>query len=259
MRRRLFAEPDANWNGWRSVPIALQKRVQIPRDELVAGRDPDRVRAMFGRIARRYDLANHVLSGGCDFWWRRRSATIVRRWQPRRLLDLATGSGDLARSIARHSPATEIIAADFSPEMLAIAERKGVANTVVADALALPFADGNFDAITVAFGLRNMTDWNRALREMARVLVPGGHLLVLDFSQPPGSFGKIYRFYLHHLLPLFAALLTGDRQAYDYLGASIENFPSGEAMCRLLEGNGFQNAQAWPLTFGVATIYVAQR
>ncbi|HEX8490293.1 MAG TPA: class I SAM-dependent methyltransferase, partial [Chthoniobacterales bacterium] len=113
-------------------------------------RDPDAVRAMFGRIARRYDLANHVLSGGADFLWRRRAAKIVEVWQPRRVLDLATGSGDLALAIQRRLPQATIVAADFSPEMLQIARSKGVRETVLADALQLPFADHLFDCVTVA-------------------------------------------------------------------------------------------------------------
>src|SRR5256714_8071374 len=113
---------------------------------------------MFGRIARRYDLANHLLSGGADFLWRRRAAKIVASWQPRDVLDLATGSGDLALAIQRRLPQARIVAADFSPEMIERARKKGVANTIVADALQLPFADSTFDCVTVAFGLRNMAD-----------------------------------------------------------------------------------------------------
>src|SRR3954469_9590722 len=138
---------------------------QTPGDGDIS-RDPESVRAMFGRIARRYDLANHVLSGGADFLWRRRAAKLVAQWEPRDLLDLATGSGDLALAIQRRLPQARIVAADFSPEMFEIAQKKGAANTIVADALQLPFADASFDVITVAFGLRNMADWNRALSEM---------------------------------------------------------------------------------------------
>src|SRR4051812_6706546 len=201
-------------------------------------RDPESVRAMFDGIAPRYDLANHLLSGGIDFWWRRRAAEIVRRWQPRRVLDVATGSGDLALAIARRLPEAEITGTDFSAAMLAIANRKGMARTVVADALALPFADGSFDAVTVAFGLRNMADWKAALREMCRVLVPDGRLLVLDFSLPAGILRPLYRFYLHHCLPRLASIVTSRKQAYDYLGSSIENFPSGEAMRDLINASG---------------------
>jgi demethylmenaquinone methyltransferase/2-methoxy-6-polyprenyl-1,4-benzoquinol methylase len=214
---------------------------------------------MFGRIAWRYDLVNHLLSDGADFVWRRRAAGIVSGWQPQDVLDLATGSGDLALAIQRRLPEARIVAADFSPEMLEVARRKGVANTVVADALQLPFESGSFDVATVAFGLRNMADWDRALSEMARVLRPRGHLLVLDFSIPAGALRSAYRFYLHRCLPLFASIVTGQKAAYDYLGGSIEKFPNGAAMIEMIERNGFTGAKAKPLTGGIATIYTAQR
>ena len=222
-------------------------------------RDPDAVRSTFGRIARRYDLANHLLSGGADFLWRRRAAKIVAGWRPREILDLATGSGDLALVIQARLPDATIIAADFSEEMLTVAREKGVANTVVADALELPFASESFDVVTVAFGLRNMADWDRALNEMARVLRTGGHLLVLDFSLPTGTLRPAYRFYLHRCLPWFASIVTGQKAAYDYLGGSIENFPSGQAMLELIERNGFISPAAEPLTGGIATIYTAEK
>ena len=214
---------------------------------------------MFGRIARRYDLANHLLSGGADFLWRRRAAKIVAAWEPRDVLDLATGSGDLALAIQRRLPQVRIVAADFSPEMIDIARKKGAANTMVADALQLPFADSTFDCVTVAFGLRNMADWDRALSEMARVLRDRGHLLVLDFSLPAGGLRPAYRFYLHRCLPLLALIVTGQKAAYDYLGGSIEKFPSGPAMLELIERNGFTNATTEPLTGGIATIYTAEK
>ena len=222
-------------------------------------RDPNAVRAMFARVARRYDLANHLLSGGLDFWWRLRASEVVRQWRPRRVLDLATGSGDLALTLTRKLPEAKITGADFSPEMLAVAREKGLTNTTVADALQLPFADGSFDAVTVAFGLRNMADWDASLAEMARVIAPGGHLLVLDFSLPRGVLRPLYRAYLHHCLPRLAGVITGQKAAYDYLGDSIEKFPSGQEMCALIEANGFHDADAHPLSGGIVTIYTARR
>jgi demethylmenaquinone methyltransferase/2-methoxy-6-polyprenyl-1,4-benzoquinol methylase len=214
---------------------------------------------MFGRIARRYDFANHLLSGGADFLWRRRAAKIVAGWQPRDVLDLATGSGDLALAIQRRLPEAKVTAADFAPEMLEVARRKGVEQTVLADALQLPFQSASFDCVTVAFGLRNMVDWDRALSEMARVLRAGGHLLVLDFSIPTGALQPLYRFYLHQCLPLLASIVTGQKAAYDYLGGSIEKFPSGGEMVELIERNGFTLATAEGLTGGIATIYTAEK
>lgn len=214
---------------------------------------------MFGRIARRYDLANHLLSGGADYWWRQRAVKVVEAWQPRRVLDLATGSGDLALALQRRLPEAVIIAADFSSEMLEMAQRKGVRQTVLADALSLPFETASFDCVTVAFGLRNMADWSRALREMSRVLRSSGYLLVLDFSLPEGPLRPAYRFYLHRCLPPLASLVTGQQAAYNYLGGSIETFPSGDAMVQLIERNGLAIASVRPLTGGIATIYTAQK
>jgi demethylmenaquinone methyltransferase/2-methoxy-6-polyprenyl-1,4-benzoquinol methylase len=231
---------------------------QTPGDGDIS-RDPESVRAMFGRIARRYDLANHVLSGGADFLWRRRAARIVVGWKPSDVLDLATGSGDLVLAIQRRLPNARIVAADFSREMIEVARKKGVANTMVADALQLPFPDSSFDCVTVAFGLRNMANWNRALTEMSRVLRDRGHLLVLDFSLPSGAMRPAYRFYLHRCLPTLASIVTGQKAAYDYLGGSIEKFPSGVAMLEMIERNGFTNVKAEPLTGGIATIYTAEK
>lgn len=222
-------------------------------------RDPGAVRAMFDSIARRYDLANHLLSCGVDFYWRWRATRIVERWGARHILDLATGSGDLALAMQRRMPQAEVTGADFSSEMLECARVKGLVRTVVADALALPFTDGSFDCVTVAFGLRNMSDWAAALCEMSRVLSSGGKVLVLDFSLPQPLFRPAYRFYLHRCLPPLAALITGRRDAYEYLAASIEEFPSGATMTRLMEANGLASEKATPLTGGIATMYTAQK
>jgi demethylmenaquinone methyltransferase/2-methoxy-6-polyprenyl-1,4-benzoquinol methylase len=225
-----------------------------------AGRDPNAVREMFDGIARRYDLANHLLSCGCDFAWRKRAAEIVAAWSPNAIVDLATGTGDLALALAKTLPRSEIIGADFSEEMLAVAKAKGVRRVVTADALALPFADRSFDCLTIAFGLRNIKDWNAALREMSRVLTANGNLLVMEFSLPSMSILRsVYRFYLHRLMPIFGSFLTRKKTAYDYLGDSIEQFPGGEELVRLVEANGFSNAAAEPLTGGIVTIYTATK
>ncbi len=214
---------------------------------------------MFDRVAPRYDLANHLLSGGIDFLWRARAVRTVQNWGAKRILDLATGSGDLALALQRRLPAAEVTGADFSTEMLKLARTKGVKRTVVADALALPFPDAAFDCVTVAFGLRNMADWAGALREMARVLEARGHVLILDFSVPTGLLRPAYRFYLHRCLPKVAAVVTGHGDAYEYLGASIEQFPSGAAMETLLSENGFSAPTSRPLTGGIAALYSAEK
>ena len=221
--------------------------------------DPAKVRGIFSAIADRYDLANHVLSGGLDFLWRAKAVRMVRAWGPTRVLDLATGSGDLALAMQKAMPQATIVGADFCLPMLQVAARKGLHPLVVADGTRLPFSDGSFDAVTAAFGLRNMESWPEALREMSRVLVPGGHLLVLDFSMPKPPFSLLYRFYLHQVLPRVAGALTGNRAGYEYLGESIEAFPSGAAMCSLIRANGFAAAEAKPLAAGIVSIYTAQK
>jgi demethylmenaquinone methyltransferase / 2-methoxy-6-polyprenyl-1,4-benzoquinol methylase len=215
---------------------------------------------MFGAIARRYDLANHALSCGIDFYWRKRAADIVVNWRPDKIVDLATGTGDLALALQKKLPNAEVTGVDFLPEMLELAQRKGLSRAILADAMQLPFPDGSFDCVTIAFGLRNMENWRDALGEMSRVLRQGGHLLVLEFSLPTRLIVRtIYRFYLHRCLPLLGSFLTGRKSAYDYLGASIEEFPSGRAMLDLLEMSGFRHATYQPLSYGIVTIYTAQK
>lgn len=214
---------------------------------------------MFGAIARRYDLANHTLSCGTDFYWRKCAANIVASWRPGKIVDLATGTGDLALALQKKLPDAEVTGVDFVPEMLDLAQRKGVRQTILADAMQLPFSDGSFDCVTIAFGLRNMENWGGALAEMSRVLGRDGHLLVLEFSLPTRSIVRaIYRLYLHRCLPLLGSLLTRKKSAYDYLGDSIEEFPSGHAMIDLIEASGFRHATLQPLSYGIATIYTAQ-
>jgi len=218
------------------------------------------VRHMFGAIARRYDLANHALSCGIDFYWRRRAADIVVTWRPKGIVDLATGTGDLALALQKKLPGAEVTGVDVVPEMLELSHRKGVCRTILADAMNLPFPDASFDCVTIAFGLRNMEDWAGALGEMSRVLRRGGHLLVLEFSLPTKSIMRnIYRFYLHRCVPLLGFLLTGRKSAYDYLGDSIEEFPTGRAMLNLIETSGFSQATLQPLSYGIVTIYTAEK
>ena len=214
---------------------------------------------MFGGIARRYDLANHTLSCGIDFYWRKRAANTVASWRPCKILDLATGTGDLALALQKKLPDAEVTGVDFLPEMLELAQRKGVRQTILGDAMKLPFPNGSFDCVTIAFGLRNMENWRGALAEMSRVLRRDGHLLVLEFSLPTISIVRtMYRFYLHRCLPMLGSFLTGRKSAYDYLGDSIEEFPSGCAMIDLIEASGFRRATLQPLSFGIVTIYTAQ-
>jgi demethylmenaquinone methyltransferase / 2-methoxy-6-polyprenyl-1,4-benzoquinol methylase len=216
------------------------------------------VREMFGSIAARYDLANHVLSCGIDFYWRARAAEIVASWHPDTVADLATGTGDLALAVQKKLPRAELTGIDFLPEMLELARRKGVRRVVMADAMNLPFADESFDCVTIAFGLRNLENYSAALAEMRRVLNGKGHLLVLEFSLPTRSILRAaYRFYLHCCLPLLGSFLTQKKSAYDYLGDSIEEFPNGNAMCDLMRETGYVSPSFEPLTGGIVTIYTA--
>jgi demethylmenaquinone methyltransferase/2-methoxy-6-polyprenyl-1,4-benzoquinol methylase len=226
------------------------------------------VRNLFARIAGRYDLANHVLSGGVDLIWRARLVAAVRRAAPGDVLDLATGSGDVALALARAlPPETRITGMDFCQPMLDRAElkkagRRSARYTRVAfqlgDGLALPLADASFDAVTIAFGLRNMADRAGCLTEMRRVLRPGGRLFVLEFSQPDPWFQPIYRAYLRRVTPRLAAAVTGERTAYDYLGDSIEAFPDRAGLTREIAAAGWSQVRATPMTFGIVALHQAR-
>ncbi|PYI80457.1 MAG: methyltransferase, partial [Verrucomicrobia bacterium] len=210
--------------------------------------------------ATRYDLANHVLSCGIDFYWRARAAAIVDAWHPHTIADFATGTGDLALAIQKRLPYAEVTGVDFLPKMLELAQRKGVRRVVLADAMKLPFDDASFDCVTIAFGLRNLENCSAALTEMWRVLKAKGHLLVLEFSLPTTPLLRAaYRFYLHRFLPLLGSFLTQKKSAYDYLGNSIEKFPSGNTMCELMRGTGYISPNFEPLTAGIVTIYTATK
>jgi demethylmenaquinone methyltransferase / 2-methoxy-6-polyprenyl-1,4-benzoquinol methylase len=219
--------------------------------------DARSIQRMFARIAQRYDLANTLLSAGMDHFWRQYVARQVAGWRPRRVLDVASGSGALASAIQRAVPGAEVVGADFCAPLLLRSRRRRLSRLVVADALALPFADGVFDVVTVAFGLRNMASYDRALSEMRRVLAPGGHVVILDFSIPTGPWLPLYRVYLHRVLPRLAGWLTGAADAYEYLGQSIEAFPRGQAMTALLNRVGFSATKCRPLSTGVVSVYTA--
>lgn len=229
--------------------------------------DPVAVKSMFGRIAARYDVANRLLSGGLDVWWRHRLVRRVRRSRPAVVLDLATGSGDVAFALARQLPReTQIIGMDFCQPMLDEAVRKKESAGPAAypnvsfqpgDGMALPVPDRSVDALTIAFGLRNMADRQGSLREMRRVLRPGGRVFVLEFSQPARWFRPLYYFYLRRLLPAVAGLITGDRAAYQYLNETIGAFPERAALAASMREAGFATVAAVPLTFGIVAIHEA--
>ncbi len=221
----------------------------------MSGQDPKFVKGAFAKIADRYVVTNHVLSMGTDILWRRKVGRVVSRWNPEHVLDVATGTGDLALEIQKRCPEAKVLGTDFCPEMLAHATEGGVKETKVEDAMNLSFQDNTFDVVTAAFGLRNMEDWQKALREMGRVIKPGGHLLVLDFSQPSGFLRKPYGLYLNRILPKVAGLLTGQGGAYQYLAGSIGEFPYGEKMIELFKNAEFQDCECRSLSGGIASIY----
>lgn len=220
--------------------------------------NPVFVHRTFSSIASRYVLTNHVLSLGIDVIWRKLVATLVAEVDPKVILDVATGSGDLAMTVQKAIPDAKVIGMDFCAPMLMEAKKRGLENLAVSDGLALPLPDNSVDALTIGYGLRNMADWNEALSEFARVLRPGGRLVVLDFSLPTNPVLRTpYRFYLHRILPLLAGWLTGNREAYAYLGDSIERFPAGKDMQALIEKNGFTSARWQPQLGGVSSVYSA--
>ncbi len=228
-----------------------------------------RIRRMFNSIAPRYDLLNHLLSLNVDRYWRWRTTRLVPPRGDAPILDVCTGTGDLA--LAYHRAAggrAPVVGADFCHEMLVRATRKaerkraaGRVRFVEADAQRLPFPDDHFQIVCVAFGLRNVTDTERGLAEMVRVARPGGRVAVLEFSRPRGwFFGRMYRLYFRRQLPLVGGLVSRDRDdAYHYLPASVMEFPDGVALAERLRGHGLTEVRWHPFTFGIATLYVGTK
>jgi demethylmenaquinone methyltransferase/2-methoxy-6-polyprenyl-1,4-benzoquinol methylase len=221
------------------------------------------VREMFTSIAPRYDLLNHVLSFNVDrLWWRRTAkvfASILSR-SDARVLDLCCGTGDMTLALLREGRDTKakILGADFSHAMLQRAREKSFATSlewVEADALRLPFPGQHFDLITTAFGFRNLADYDLGLREIVRVLRPSGECGILDFSEPAGLMGKLYRIYFKHVLPAVGTLISGVRGPYAYLPASVERFPQPEEMLQRMRKAGFMEVSWTPYTLGIAGLY----
>lgn len=225
------------------------------------------VREMFTSIAPRYDLLNHVLSLNVDrVWWRRTAKTfrhIVTR-PDARILDLCCGTGDMTFSLVRaaEKSSPQILGADFSHAMLQRASAKARAahngtgpGWIEADALNLPFPDAHFDLVTSAFGFRNLADYDAGLREILRVLHPGGECGILDFGEPRGAMGALYRVYFKQILPRIGSLVSGVRGPYAYLPASVERFPQPNEMLGRMKNAGFAEANWTRYTFGIAGLY----
>jgi demethylmenaquinone methyltransferase/2-methoxy-6-polyprenyl-1,4-benzoquinol methylase len=233
-----------------------------------------RIRRMFGEISPRYDLMNHLLSGGVDYYWRWRTVRTVQLNGDAPVLDVCTGTGDLALAYWRAGRrSVPVVGTDFTHEMLVLADRKlaqqrpapnETASPVAfleADTQRLPFADDQFQIVSVAFGLRNVTNTEQGLREMVRVCRPGGKVVVLEFSMPTNRVLRAaYRWYFRHVLPRIGQLLARNREsAYNYLPASVSEFPQGEALGELFQHCGLTQVTWRPLTFGIATLYWGEK
>lgn len=227
----------------------------------------EKIQQMFGAIAPRYDFLNRLLSFGIDRRWRKKAVRLLKFSEGSQILDVATGTGDVALEIARATPlSVKITGADFCPEMVELGKIK-VAQSPYADRIEfkvapcedLPFPDNTFDSITIAFGIRNVVDRKLGLAEMWRVVRPGGRLIILEFSTPRSQlFKQIYYFYFRRLLPMIGGMFS-KFTAYQYLPESVLEFPSHEEFSRMIAEAGFHNIHLYELTLGIATMYVGEK
>lgn len=226
----------------------------------------DYVRSLFDAVAVRYDLVNHLLSFGLDFYWRKTAVTLAVLENSRDLLDFCCGTGDFAFSFAKHAPNLKTITAcDFSSTMIKRAEQKQKPNTtkirwLIADCLNTPFEDNSFDIVSCAFGVRNLADLNAGLTQMYRLLRPGGRVCILEFSLPQNPvMQKLYLLYLMYLLPLFAGIITAKFTAYKYLAGSVKNWSRNVDLKKHLTAAGFENIAVKKLSFGIVTVHIARK
>jgi demethylmenaquinone methyltransferase / 2-methoxy-6-polyprenyl-1,4-benzoquinol methylase len=224
------------------------------------------VARMFDSIAGRYDFLNHFLSAGIDIYWRRKAIDLLVPHRPAQLLDIATGTADLALEAVRLQP-RKITGIDISEGMLAVGRekirQKNLAHLIelqLGDSENIAFPDNHFDAITVAFGVRNFENLPQGLAEMHRVLKPGGRAVILEFSKPRSfPFKQGYNFYFRHILPLFGKMISKDKAAYTYLPESVQAFPDGKDFLRIFEQAGFKETKWHSLTFGISSIYTGSK
>lgn len=242
---------------------------------MTVDKSAQRIRRMFGEISPRYDFLNHFLSGGVDYYWRWRTIRLVPPRGTAPILDVCTGTGDLALAFWRRGRRkVPVIGADFTHEMLTLAVQKALRQGatreddatspvafVEADAMQLPFADAQFQIVSVAFGLRNVADTLAGLREMARVCEPGGRVVVLEFSLPTSAaFRAVYRWYFRNVLPRLGQWLSRSRDAaYNYLPQSVAEFPQGDELAAIMRQAGLESIEWRPLTGGIATLYVGEK
>ncbi len=218
------------------------------------------VKTLFSRVAKRYDFLNHLLSGGVDYYWRGFLTQRVKEQFPRDLLDLATGSGDLLITLRKRKAYQGIgVGGDFCFPMLAVAQQKGIRELSTADAMHLPFQDHSFDAVTISFGYRNVVDRPIALKEILRVLRPGGFLYLMEFSHPVVWWKKIYWKYLVEILPVMAQIWGAEVSDYDYLAETIRRFPTQKQLVQELKQSGFEDSFYWDLTGGIVALHRAHK
>ncbi|MEA1878095.1 MAG: bifunctional demethylmenaquinone methyltransferase/2-methoxy-6-polyprenyl-1,4-benzoquinol methylase UbiE [Bacteroidota bacterium] len=229
------------------------------------GSKKQEVKQMFDNIAPTYDFLNHALSLNIDKVWRRKAIRSLKSIEPKRILDIATGTGDLAIAALKLHPDL-VIGVDISEGMIGVGQEKIIARGLqdviklqTADSENLPFEGGEFDAITVAFGVRNFEDPMKGLAEMCRVLKPGGRLVVLEFMMPRYfPFKQLYQFYFRRILPLLGKIISKDFSAYQYLPDSVQKFPQGESFIRMLKDAGFKKTSFKSLSFGIAGLYIGE-
>ena len=221
---------------------------------------------MFDQISSRYDLLNHLLSLNIDKLWRKRAVKYLQGFRPHTILDVATGTGDFALAAASIKP-QKITGIDLSEEMLKIGNRKiakkglsSLISLMKGDSEALPFPDNSFDAAIVAFGVRNFENPDKSMKEILRVINPGGVFIVLEFSKPAATpFKQLYNFYFSTILPFTGRIISGDENAYSYLHDSVNDFPYGDNFISILKSAGYENCHHFPQTMGIAAIYISQK
>ena len=241
----------------------------IPNDKALNANpvkpERDYVQRMFSDIAGRYDLLNRLLSFGIDRLWRREAVNEAVKKNPNSILDVATGTADLALSLKKALPSAEVVGVDFAEPMLGIGKQKASAqdlevSLLQGDGQNLAFKDNSFDLITIAYGLRNFSDRAQGLREFYRVLKPGGKLLILEFPPPPkGLFGRLFRLYFLRICPYIAGAISGRRDAYVYLGESVLNFPAPESLTDMMRQAGFTRVSYKLQTFGVSALHMGDK
>jgi demethylmenaquinone methyltransferase/2-methoxy-6-polyprenyl-1,4-benzoquinol methylase len=236
----------------------------VPYKEALSKKE--QVAKMFNNISRRYDFLNHLLSLGIDKIWRKRAISLLVPLKPKQILDVATGTGDFALQALELSP-EKIVGIDISDGMLEMGRKKIIAKNlgskielVQGDSENIPFPQNKFDAVTVAFGVRNFENLRRGLSEILRVLKPGGMVVILEFSKPSTfPFKQIYNLYFRFILPKIGSIVSNDKAAYTYLPRSVEAFPDGEDFLHILHDVGFKNTQCSSLTFGISSIYIGTK